>query len=116
MRRHQYYVLRGHDVFPAISAEQWAKEFEVRDRRVARTQITEDIEISTVFLGLDHNFGVDGPALLFETMVFGGTLDGEMYRYATWAEAEIGHARMAERVRQILRDPDDKSVVTFPPA
>ena len=32
--------------------------------------------ISTVFLGIDHNFNLEGPPLLFETMIFGGIKDG----------------------------------------
>lgn len=55
--------------------------------------------VSTVFLGLDHQYG-DGPPLLFETMVFGGPLDHEMNRYSTWNEAEKGHQEMVERVSQ----------------
>ena len=56
-------------------------------RRVARTEITPDVYVSTVFLGLDHGYTVDGPPVLFETMVFSGQFDQEQERYATWAEA-----------------------------
>ena len=31
-----------------------------------------------------------GPPLLFETVVIGGGLDGEVKKYATWEEAEKG--------------------------
>lgn len=58
--------------------------------------------VSTVFLGLDHNFGGDGPPILFETMVFGGPLTDEMERYVTWDEAAAGHKAMCERVRTAL--------------
>ena len=51
-----------------------------------------------MFLGLDHSFGGGAP-LLFETMVFGGPLDGEQERYSTWNEAEAGHKLMVERVQ-----------------
>jgi len=34
---------------------EWATWFETGDRRVARKEIG-DIAISTVFLGIDHNF------------------------------------------------------------
>ena len=33
-------------------------------------------EVSTVFLGMDHQFG-EGPPILWETMVFGGEFTGE---------------------------------------
>jgi hypothetical protein len=35
-----------------------------------------------------------GPPLIFETMVFGGSKDGEMDRYSTKEEAEKGHEAM----------------------
>ncbi len=68
----------------------WAQWYEYADRRVAFTDVN-DVEISTVFLGLDHNHLGQGPPLLFETMIFGGEHDGWMDRYTTWEEAEAGH-------------------------
>jgi len=76
----------------------WAKWFEIADRRIARTKIGKS-EISTVFLGLDHSFGESNP-ILFETMVFGGTLDGEQNRYHTKKEALKGHKEMVEKVKE----------------
>jgi hypothetical protein len=54
-----------------------------------------------VFLGLDHSFR-QGPPILWETMVFGGPLDGEMMRYTSRAEAFDGHQEMCRRVREAL--------------
>ena len=68
------------------------------NRAVARTVI-KDTTISTVFLGIDHSFSDDGPPILFETLVFGGPLNDEQARYATWDEAEKGHATIVERVK-----------------
>jgi hypothetical protein len=59
--------------------------------RVALTE-QDGVTISTVFLGIDHNFFGGGAPILFETMVFGGPMDGDMRRYSTWDEAELGHA------------------------
>ena len=42
--------------------------FETADRKVAETEI-DKLQVSTVFLGLNHNFG-EGPPILWETMVF----------------------------------------------
>ncbi len=58
------------------------------------------VDVSTVFLGLDHGYG-DGPPVLFETMVFGGPLDGEQVRYKTWEQAEAGHTAMVQTVQAI---------------
>jgi hypothetical protein len=79
----------------------WAKRYEALRRglddpyRVALTKLPGDIKVSTVFLGLDHQFG-DGPPLLFETMIFGGTEDEYCERYSTWEEAEAGHKKAVE--------------------
>lgn len=67
------------------------------DRRVRRTELSTGVVISTVFLGLDHNFLDRGPPHLFETLVFGGEHAYEMMRYATWDEAVQGHLRMASK-------------------
>ena len=79
---------------------EWARAFEKEDRRVAMDSIGE-VCISTVFLGLDHQFG-DGPPLIYETLVMGGEMDHDMDRYSTRGEAESGHADMVARVRKEL--------------
>lgn len=61
------------------------------------------ILISTVFLGLDHNFHASGPPVLWETLVFGGALDGEMVRYASREAALTGHQAVCARVRDALK-------------
>jgi hypothetical protein len=61
---------------------------------------TGEVVVSTVFLGLDHNFSMVGPPLLFETMVFGGPLNGECRRYATWVEAEAGHREVVAQAQE----------------
>jgi hypothetical protein len=91
------YVLHGREPIAAINSLAWAQWFETADRVVASTTIGA-ARVSTVFLGIDHRFG-KGPPLLFETMVFGGAMDGEANRSSTWAEAEEHHAAMCARVR-----------------
>src|SRR3546814_8874511 len=68
------------------------------DRRVAGTWI-DDVRISTVFLGLDHNHAPGGDPLLFETMVFVDVETHEVRRYFIWEEAEACHAEMTELTR-----------------
>jgi hypothetical protein len=65
--------------------------------RVALTTIGQ-VDISTVFLGLDHNF-FGGKPLLFETMVFGGDNNEYQNRCSTWEEAESMHQLAVEMVR-----------------
>jgi hypothetical protein len=79
----------------------WAEFFAIEsNRRVGFTQITSQILVSTVFLGLDHSFGDDGPPILFETMVFGGDEDERQWRYSTWSDAEAGHNVVVKRLRK----------------
>src|SRR5215813_8215351 len=66
-----------------------------------RTHATR-ILISTVFIGIDHNFRRDGPPLTFETMVFNGPLNEEQRRWTTWDEAEAGHVAMVDLVKTTL--------------
>jgi len=91
------YILDGKTPVPC-DLMTWAHQFKTSNRTVAKTEIG-GVLISTVFLGLDHNW-LGGPPLLFETMVFGGKLDQEQERYSTWDEAEEGHKQMIERVER----------------
>jgi hypothetical protein len=81
---------------------EWAQMYQTqegRDRKCVGFNNIVDIEVSTVFLGLDHNhFG--GRPLLFETMVFDGTKN-DIYceRYSTWVEAEEGHQKAVQWVK-----------------
>ena len=78
----------------------WAKWFESADRKVAKDMIGK-VEVSTVFLGLDH--GYNGRIELFETMIFGGKHNDEMWRYATWDEAETGHSDAVNLVKEAVK-------------
>jgi hypothetical protein len=78
----------------------WAAEMESARRIVEQTDVRRwfgTFWVSTVFLGLDHNFFFNGPPLVFETMVFQhgfGAVDFEgldQQRYSTWDEAVQGH-------------------------
>ena len=70
----------------------WAQWFErnSEERVVAQDRIG-DVQISTVFLGIDHSFR-QGEPLLFETMIFGGRHDEYQRRYSTREAAITGHA------------------------
>lgn len=87
----EHYILDGHEPKPAELMD-WARWFQTAERHVAETHIGP-AHVSTIFLGLDHRFGSSGPPLLFETMIFGGPHDGYQDRYATWDEAQAGHAK-----------------------
>lgn len=81
----------------------WARWFEGADRHVAKTAIGGSW-VSTVFLGLDHDFSGYGPPVLWETMVFGAP-DGDdrQLRYRSLDEALDGHEEIVAEIRALVR-------------
>lgn len=93
----QYYDRQGQPMsFDAWVESHKPSSFE-RHRRVAEGTTPGGQWVSTVWLGLDHAYG-RGPPLIFETIVFssrtGESESLDMERYATEAEALIGHGKM----------------------
>ncbi len=96
----QYILNENGEPMLAPDLSTWAKWFETSDRTVGKTKIGES-NISTVFLGLDHNYSGSGAPILWETMVFGGKLDQEQTRCSgTRQMAENMHREMVERIKQ----------------
>jgi hypothetical protein len=96
------YILDGHDVVP-VDLMTWARWFEEigRGRVVAQSELPGGVWVSTVFIGIDHQWG-DGPPLIFESMAFDGNGDEiETDRYSTWDAAEAGHAAMCEKFKGV---------------
>jgi len=85
-----------------IAWAQWCET--ASNRTVGLTDVTSEIRVSTVFLGMDHRFPgrPKGPPILFETLVFGGPLDGQGGRYVSWDDAEAGHKAMVRKVRAAI--------------
>jgi len=105
----EHYILNDkNEAVPAHFME-WADWMETtrhdgKDRRrVARSEVN-GYDISTVFLGLNHAYGEDGPPEIFETMVW-DPAGKEVYlmRYATWDEAEAGHNAACHWVSQAAK-------------
>lgn len=95
-----YYTLDDdHNPVKVDNIEQWVEQFDSTERIVKQEKI-EGISISTVFLGLDHNFGLskNSDPVLFETMIFGGKHDQQQWRYCTWDEALEGHHQAVKKV------------------
>ena len=96
------YILDHHTSVPIDTStkeglSKWEQWMSKADRLVAKTQINDSIEVSTVFLGLDHNH-YGGEPVLFETMVFRDGHGVEMDRCCTWEEAEAMHEKMVRQV------------------
>lgn len=90
-----------------ISLERWAELLERGEpyRRVAATWLgdgPEAVQVSTVWIGINYGFGETARPLIFETMVFGGNLDGECRRTPDVHEAQATHDAMVVLVRADL--------------
>lgn len=86
------YILDGKTPVRCDDLATWAKWLGKAERHVAKSGDPDKVWVSTVFLGLDHNyFGAGGQPILFETMIFGGEHDQHQTRCSTWTEAEKMH-------------------------
>jgi hypothetical protein len=97
-----FYILdKSGNPTPCEDIIAWAKWFEQdpESRRIVardtfRAADGTDVIVSTVFLGLDHGWG-DGPPVLWETMIFGGTGLSEWQERATSREEALANHRLA---------------------
>lgn len=111
MSDYLYDVADGHCFGPdgePISLREWERLFGLRAETLDvpeswwRKQTTIDgvAQVSTVWLGLDQRFGLPGPPLIWEAMIFGGgEADGDQYRYATRGEAFDHHEQLVRELR-----------------
>ena len=111
MYRARKYVLNSKNEPTVVDdTELWAAAFEAN--KIVKQELVTELGglwtpfeppwVSTVFLGLDHNWSNEGPPIVFETMIFNGVYDQKgQWRYATWDEAVEGH----ERTVNMVKDP-----------
>lgn len=87
----------------------WAAWYETAPARRVALDRVGDVTISTIFLGLDHNFSMKGPPILWETMIFGAPFNERMWRYCTREQALAGHAKALLLVKTASRARAQKS-------
>lgn len=87
-----YYLLKDKEPVPC-TLEEWAKGMEDPRWRRIRSLVIGKYHVSTVFLGLDHNWSDTGDPLVFETMVFGIDYEEYQTRCSTYKQAVKGHYR-----------------------
>lgn len=101
-----YYDMDGRE----ITLLQWADLYEGREnkKRILRQErlLWDKVFLSTVFLGIDHGFGLSSKPILFETMVFCeipfglgeytilNHHDVGQWRYETKKQALAGHEKV----------------------
>lgn len=95
-----HYILDDNNNAIPVDLMTWATWLETdRDkRRVAHTTLPDGRTVSTVFLGLNHNWMPGGDPHIFETMVFERDCYNEQYceRCSTWSQALAMHDRAVE--------------------
>lgn len=99
----------------------WARLHEDRDYLMVAQHWIRGWMVSTVWLGLNHNFIGHGPPLIFETMVFPpgdeagkhGIMSEEYCeRYPTEESAQAGHDRALSWVREKLGDDSASDIMS----
>jgi hypothetical protein len=98
----RYYILSDGEVVEEPDHRAWSEWYEREYpgvERVARTDLDRG-SVTTRFLALNMTLDRRGPALLFETRVTGGELDGEWERYPTLDAAQAGHESWVRRLRE----------------
>jgi hypothetical protein len=114
-----YYVLDANGEPAVVDLDNWGAWFDDADARIVmQTRIAKGravecrprawgrggVVVSTVFLAIDHAHDL-GPPVLWETMIFGGLMDGDQWRYRSRLDALTGHAAAVRRVQAIRRLP-----------
>lgn len=69
---------------------------DVEYKKIQNTRLWWGGRVSTVWLGIDHSFGMGEKPVIFETMVFPyrGWSELDMKRYTTLGRANNGHWKM----------------------
>lgn len=109
--RHQWYYDRQGEPIDMFKFGELAEDSDYKRVGLSTYPSLEDVEdpldttpvatVSTVWLGINHNFSlVGGQPVIFESMIFGGPYDGECCRYCTEDEATEGHSRIMENLRE----------------
>ena len=93
----KHYILEDEKVIEETDVLKWVSWFENANRQIANNYVGQ-VQISTVFLGIDHFFGNTDIPILFETMIFGGEYDNYQERYCTLEEAKEGHKKWYKKV------------------
>lgn len=96
-----------------MAMQEWAVRFGDHDYKVVAQHWVRGWMVSTVWLGLNHNWNPGGVPLIFETMIFPPgdeageeSVWSEQYceRYPTEAAANAGHDRALSAMRERLGD------------
>jgi hypothetical protein len=96
-----YKLKDGHPVPCSADDPEWGAMMENGDLRRVAFDVVDGVEVSTVFLGIDHRHTTSGPPMLYESMTFSARPDHveQQERYTNREDALKGHAALVEWVR-----------------
>lgn len=105
-RADRYILDANGEPIPEPDLMKWARWFGQDKVRVVKQEWVDNVWVSTVFLGLDHNFNAKGPPVLWESMTFSNRADfnqNEMDRCSGSREQALAmHERMLKKVKENL--------------
>lgn len=112
VNRFMRYILKGKTPVQEPDLIKWGEWYEQAhisaELQVDRTTI-EDVDISTIFLGLPPAGELDSRRpRLFETMIFGGKHAGERLLCRTWTKAELNHKQAIQMVIESIAKQKNK--------
>lgn len=95
-----FYILdEDKNIIPCEDSDKWEAFIKTKKKIIAQ-ELIDNLFVSTVFLGLDHSYGLY-EKILFETMVFDENRESiSCVRYSTYQEAEEGHKRAVEKIKK----------------
>lgn len=101
-----------------IKADEWLRRIQEPDYTLVAVFADSSACVSTVWLGLDHQFFDDQPPLIFESMIITRDqkhpLNKQFRRYSTLDVALEGHQQMVEQVRAAFGERSKRRKVAFP--
>ena len=113
---HKFAIMDEEEMVKVVTLDEWLDWMgQHKKRRMIERDEIEGYRVSTIFLGLDHQWHPDGRPLYFETMIFKPSKPHEPgdvafeERYSTAVQARAGHARAVQWLKAKLAhesDPD----------
>lgn len=89
-----FYLLKENGEVAGVTMSEFDQLSEPPNRQLFRTVIALSdftILISTVFLGIARGVDETQRPIVFETMIFGGTMSDSQWRYSEISKAKTGH-------------------------
>lgn len=97
MSRHLYILDFLGNPIQEPDVQKWGEWMETYDRQV-KLETIGDCQISTVFLGIDHDFSGTGSPVLWETMIFSSNPELDGYQQRCSGSREQAEAMHREAV------------------